>query len=61
MDSTGMERSLSELIVKYRRTLETDRRFLLEQFGTSHSPARSSVLAASAPVAGLPCLSGEFG
>ena len=32
MDSTGMETQLSELIVKYRRTLETDRRFLLEQF-----------------------------
>ena len=32
MDSTGMETQLSDLIAKYRRTLETDRRFLLEQF-----------------------------
>ncbi|HEX5297918.1 MAG TPA: DUF2252 domain-containing protein [Streptosporangiaceae bacterium] len=32
LDSTGMETQLSELIATYRRTLETDRRFLLEQF-----------------------------
>jgi uncharacterized protein (DUF2252 family) len=32
MDSTGMETQMSDLIAKYRRTLETDRRFLLEQF-----------------------------
>jgi uncharacterized protein (DUF2252 family) len=32
MDSTGIETQLNELIAKYRRTLETDRRFLLEQF-----------------------------
>ena len=31
-DSTGIETQLSDLIAKYRRTLETDRRFLLEQF-----------------------------
>jgi len=32
MDSTGMETQLNDLIGTYRRTLETDRRFLLEQY-----------------------------
>jgi uncharacterized protein (DUF2252 family) len=32
MDRTGVETQMSDLIAKYRRTLETDRRFLLEQF-----------------------------
>src|ERR1700730_16872864 len=31
-DRTGFESQLKDLIGKYRRTLETDRRFLLEQF-----------------------------
>jgi uncharacterized protein (DUF2252 family) len=31
-DRTGFESQLKDLIAKYRRTLETDRRFLLEQF-----------------------------
>ncbi|MGZ4433313.1 MAG: DUF2252 domain-containing protein [Trebonia sp.] len=31
-DGTGLERQLDPLISKYRRTLETDRRYLLEQF-----------------------------
>jgi uncharacterized protein (DUF2252 family) len=32
MDSTSIETQLNDLIAKYRRTLETDRRFLLETF-----------------------------
>jgi hypothetical protein len=32
MDSTGMETQIKDLIAKYRRTLDTDRRFLLEQY-----------------------------
>ena len=32
MDRTGVETQMSDLLAKYRRTLETDRRFLLEQF-----------------------------
>jgi uncharacterized protein (DUF2252 family) len=32
MDSTSVEMQLDDLIAKYRRTLETDRRFLLETF-----------------------------
>ncbi len=31
-DGTGLEMQLDPLIAKYRRTLETDRRYLLEQF-----------------------------
>ncbi len=31
-DSAGIEQQLNTLLAKYRRTLETDRRFLLEQF-----------------------------
>ena len=31
-DATGLEEQLDPLISKYRRTLETDRRYLLEQF-----------------------------
>jgi uncharacterized protein (DUF2252 family) len=31
-DRKGLESQLSELIARYRRTLETDRRYLLEQF-----------------------------
>jgi uncharacterized protein (DUF2252 family) len=31
-DSAGIETELNDLIAKYRRTLETDRRFLLETF-----------------------------
>ena len=33
LDRTGMETQLSDLIASYRRTLQTDRRFLLETFG----------------------------
>ena len=32
MDRTALEEQFGELIAKYRRTLETDRRFLLEQY-----------------------------
>ena len=32
MDRTGVETQMSDLLAKYRRTLETDRRFLLQQF-----------------------------
>ena len=37
---------------KYQRTLETDRRYLLEQFEYADLAARSSAWAASAPAAG---------
>ncbi len=33
MDRAGMEAQVADLLGKYRRTLETDRRVLLEQFG----------------------------
>ncbi len=32
MDATGLEQQMEPLVAKYRRTLETDRRHLLEQF-----------------------------
>src|SRR5207302_9161787 len=32
LDQQGLETRLGELIARYRRTLETDRRYLLEQF-----------------------------
>jgi len=36
VDAAGIESQLTALIAKYRRTLETDRRFLLEQFEFAH-------------------------
>ena len=44
----------TSLLGKYRRTLETDRRYLLDQSSSPTWPARSSGSAASAPGAGSP-------
>ena len=51
-DQAAFEAQFQDLLGKYRRTLETDRRFLLETFSSATWPARSSVSAASAPAAG---------
>ena len=51
-DQAAFEARLKDLLAGYRRTLETDRRFLLEQFEYAAWPARSSASAAWAPAAG---------
>ena len=52
IDQETFEAQIKDLLATYRPTLETDRRYLLEQYEFATSPARSSASAASAPAAG---------
>ena len=52
VDQETFATQIQDLIARYRRTLETDRRFLVEQYGMPTWPARSSAWAASEPAAG---------
>ncbi len=58
-NATRSKGELRGLIRSYRRSLETDRRHLLEDFPTSTWPARWSESAASARAAGFCCMLGE--